>query len=156
MSRFICFSLALPIIGVLVLLGNAAETNHSATFEERWYSDWLAHRGEVWKEAIRKAGQPVEGIVAEAFVTPREPEIGKPVMCVVSFKNLYERSATHTQHEEAGPSMVLMQDSSERPVPLREKAQGLVQHPHGTYPSRGHPCRAGLRHRGEAALGRIL
>ncbi len=124
MSRVPYLALTLPVAGALVLLANAGEPTESARSDEHNYSVWLSDHDENWKNYMRRAGQPNEGVAAEAFVTPREPEIGKPVMFVVSYKNLYQRPAGHWQLEEGGPEEVLMQDVSARPVPLGKKARG--------------------------------
>ncbi len=43
----------------------------------------------TWEEGLLLAGRPNSGFVSEAFVSPRYPEIGKPVFLVLCVKNVH-------------------------------------------------------------------
>ena len=124
MSRTISFWLVSLAVGLVAFAVAAEEPKKSSSFEDEAYSArWLAWHDEQWKKAVQGAGQQYEGIVAEAVVVPPEPEIGKPVMFVVTYKNVDEQPAWHRQWEEYGPFEVLMRDDSSKPVPRSEKGR---------------------------------
>ena len=131
MSWLIRSALVALIGAVSALQAVATDPADNSAYKDREYTDFLAHHAEQWEATTRNAGHPLGGIVAEACVSPREPEIGKPIMFVVSHRNLNEYSARYMQEsDEFGPPPVLMQDDSGKPVPLTEKGRRTWLGPH--------------------------
>ena len=51
---------------------------------------WLEEEQKLWRTTLRKAGQPGDGFIAEAWVVPRRCSLGEPISLVLSIRNLGE------------------------------------------------------------------
>jgi hypothetical protein len=82
-----------------------------------------AQHNESWKSYLQYAGRSSQGIVTEAFVVPREAEIGEPVLFVVSTRNLRQCTFHYLGCDAAWPSEVLIRDASGKPILPNKKGR---------------------------------